>query len=221
MGHELQEDVTQHETRLHGGFFFVLTATPPISIVDAPCDKEGSNVKSKTKTKKPPTPKVKPKTKTKPSAMPQEGARAPAFQLEDDAGKRVNLATLAGQAVVLYFYPKDNTSGCTRQACDFRDSHEQITAAGAIVIGVSPDSARSHTNFKQKFELPFALLVDAEHKLAETYGVWVEKSMYGRKYMGIQRATFLIDKHGGVVRVWPKVAVNGHVSEVVKAVKSL
>lgn len=121
---------------------------------------------------------------------------------------------------VLYFYPKDNTSGCTKEACDFRDNMNRLTSL-AQVIGVSPDGISSHIKFQQKQNLNFALVADIEHQLAEKYGVWKEKSMYGRKYMGIERSTFILDEHGNILKEWRKVKVPGHVDEVLQALKSL
>ena len=152
--------------------------------------------------------------------MIEEGAKAPTFTLKDQAGNPVKLADFAGKQVVLYFYPKDNTPGCTTEACDFRDEHSKLQKAGAVVLGVSPDSEKSHQKFIEKFKLPFPLLVDGDHAVAEKYGAWGEKSLYGRKFMGIIRSTFLIGKDGKVKKVWPKVKVNGHVAEVLEAVKS-
>ncbi len=151
--------------------------------------------------------------------MPQAGDKAPAFQLPDQDGNTVSLAQFAGRSVVLYFYPKDNTPGCTVEACDFRDEHSALQAAGAVVLGASGDSTASHQKFATKFNLPFPLLADVDHALAEAYGVWGEKSLYGRKFMGITRATFLIGPDGVVKQVWPKVKVNGHVTEVLAALK--
>lgn len=127
------------------------------------------------------------------------GDPAPDFETVNQAGEKVGLKDLRGKRVVLYFYPKDNTSGCTAQACAFRDSYPQIEDANAVVLGVSPDSAKSHQNFKTKFELPFPLLIDQDHAIAEKYDVWREKSMYGRKYMGILRSHFVIDEQGKIV----------------------
>jgi peroxiredoxin Q/BCP len=151
--------------------------------------------------------------------IPQIGTQAPAFKLSDQNGNDVQLSQLRGKHVVLYFYPKDSTSGCTREACDFRDEHSALEAAGAVVLGVSPDDARSHLKFATKYTLPFPLLVDTGHLVAEAYGVWGEKSLYGRKFLGITRATFLIDPEGKVARVWPKVKVQGHVQEVLQALQ--
>jgi thioredoxin-dependent peroxiredoxin len=149
--------------------------------------------------------------------LPLLGSKAPDFKLPDHSGNTVSLSQLAGKSVVLYFYPKDNTSGCTVEACDFRDEHSALEKAGAVVLGVSPDDAKSHQKFVTKFNLPFPLLVDEGHKIAEAYGVWGEKSLYGRKFLGITRATFLIDAQGKVKHVWPKVKVKGHVTEVLSA----
>lgn len=127
--------------------------------------------------------------------------------------KEYSLADFKGSDVILYFYPKDNTSGCTQEACDFRDNFNRLTSK-AVVIGVSPDSIESHKKFQKKQELNFILLADTEHKLAEQFGVWAEKSMYGKKYMGIVRSTFYINKDGKIEKEWRKVSVNGHVDEV-------
>ncbi len=129
------------------------------------------------------------------------GDQAPDFDTVNEAGEKVSLKELRGKRVVLYFYPKDNTSGCTAQACAFRDSYALIENANAVVLGVSPDSAKSHQNFKSKFELPFPLLIDQDHAVAEKYDVWREKSMYGRKYMGILRSHFVIDEEGNLADV--------------------
>lgn len=133
------------------------------------------------------------------------GDQAPDFKTVDDQGKAVGLADFRGQKVILYFYPKDNTSGCTTQACGFRDSHGEIRAKNAVVLGVSPDGVKSHQKFKSKNELPFPLLVDQDHQISEAYGVWQEKSMYGKKYMGVLRSHFVIDEQGMVVDVQYKV----------------
>jgi peroxiredoxin Q/BCP len=152
-----------------------------------------------------------------PTTMPTKGETAPPFTLSDQEGKTHKLSDYKGKYVVLYFYPKDMTSGCTQEACDFRDSHVRLKKAGAVVLGVSPDDAKSHTKFIGKYELPFSLLADTDHKVAEKYGAWGEKSLYGRKYMGIFRSTFLIGPDGKVVEAWPKVKVAGHVDEVLQA----
>ena len=151
----------------------------------------------------------------------QIGDKAPDFTLPTDGNGTVTLSKLRGKPVVLYFYPKDDTSGCTAQACGFRDSFPDYGKTGATVIGVSRDPVASHDKFKQKHQLPFTLASDNEGKVTEAYGVWVEKSMYGRKYMGIDRSTYLIDKDGVVRGAWRKVKVPGHVAEVLKAVQAL
>ena len=133
----------------------------------------------------------------------------------DGIEKEYSLNDFKGQKVILYFYPKDNTSGCTQEACDFRDNINRLTSF-ATVIGVSPDSIKSHLKFKEKQDLNFILLSDPEHKLAEAFNVWVEKSMYGRKYMGIERSTFVLDENQNVIKEWRKVKVKGHVDEVIE-----
>lgn len=139
------------------------------------------------------------------------GEMAPAFTAVTDSGETVSLSNYRGKRVVLYFYPKDDTPGCTTQACGFRDNYPVIEEKNAVVLGVSPDSAKSHQKFKTKFDLPFTLLVDEDHALAEAYGVWVEKSMYGKQYMGIERSHFVIDENGRIVdaqvKVKPEVSV--------------
>ena len=149
------------------------------------------------------------------------GDKAPDFTLPTDGAASVTLSKLNGEKVVLYFYPKDDTSGCTAEACGFRDSFPDYGGAGAVVIGISKDSVASHDKFKKKHELPFILASDMGGEVCEKYGVWVEKSMYGRKYMGIERATFLIDKEGVVRQIWHKVKVPGHVDEVLEAAKAI
>jgi thioredoxin-dependent peroxiredoxin len=150
------------------------------------------------------------------------GDAAPEFELPDASGKRIRLSDFRGKkAVVLYFYPKDDTSGCTAEAKDFTCLIDDFRRAGADVIGVSPDSAQSHRKFRDKYGLGIRLLADEARKAAQAYAVWVEKSMYGRKYMGIERSTFLIDKGGKVARSWRNVRVPGHAEEVLKAVKAL
>jgi len=129
------------------------------------------------------------------------GDQAPDFETVNDQNEKVKLSDFRGKRVVLYFYPKDNTPGCTTQACNFRDSYPQIESSNAVVLGVSPDSAKSHTSFRSKFKLPFPLLVDSDHKISEAYGVWQEKSMFGHKYMGILRSHFVIDENGKVADV--------------------
>lgn len=149
------------------------------------------------------------------------GDTAPDFTLPTDGSGSVTLSELRGKPVVLYFYPKDDTSGCTAEACGFRDSLPDYGKTGAVVIGVSRDSVAAHDKFKKKHALPFILASDAAGEVTEAYGVWVEKSMYGRKYMGIDRSTYLIDKDGVVRGAWRKVKVGGHVAEVLKAVQAL
>ena len=149
------------------------------------------------------------------------GSEAPDFTLPADGGETITLSRLRGRPVVLYFYPKDDTSGCTAQACDFRDALPDFSGVGATIIGISKDSVASHDKFKAKFGLTFPLASDEKGHVCEDYGVWAEKSMYGRKYMGIERATFLIDAKGKIGAVWRKVKVPGHVQEVAEAVKAL
>ncbi len=134
---------------------------------------------------------------------------------KDGNEKEYTLADFKGQKVVLYFYPKDNTSGCTQEACDFRDNMNRITSS-ATVIGVSPNDIKSHKKFKEKQDLNFLLLSDTEHTLSEAFNVWKEKSMYGKKYMGIERSTFILDENGNIIQEWRKVKVNGHVDEILK-----
>jgi peroxiredoxin Q/BCP len=151
----------------------------------------------------------------------EPGKRAPAFTLPADDGSKVRLADLAGKTVVLYFYPKDDTPGCTREACAFRDAREDLQAEGVSVLGVSPDGVASHGKFRDKYQLNFPLLADEDHKVAEKYGAWREKNMYGKKSMGIQRSTYLIGPDGKVVRVWKKVSVDGHAEEVQAAIAEM
>jgi len=148
-----------------------------------------------------------------------EGSAAPDFSLNSDTGDIVTLSSLRGSPVVLYFYPKDNTSGCTTQACGVRDAWEAFEAPGAVVLGVSPDSEASHAKFSQKLGLPFTLLADPDHATAEAYGVWVEKSMYGKKYMGVERSTFVIDAEGRLTKVLRKVKPATHADEVLAALR--
>ena len=149
------------------------------------------------------------------------GEKAPDFTMPTDGNGTVSLAKLRGKPVILYFYPKDDTSGCTAQACGFRDSFPDYGKTGATVIGVSRDSVASHDKFKKKHGLPFILAADQDGKVCESYGVWVEKSMYGRRYMGMERATFLIDGKGIIRHIWRKVKVPGHSAEVLAAAKAL
>ncbi|RMF62182.1 MAG: thioredoxin-dependent thiol peroxidase [Calditrichaeota bacterium] len=153
--------------------------------------------------------------------MVQEGQTAPDFSLLDQTGETVQLSALRGKHVVLYFYPKDDTPGCTKEACGFRDLHAEFEAAGAVILGVSPDSVKSHDKFRTKYDLPFRLLSDAEKEVVQLYGVWKEKSMYGRKYMGVERTTFVIDREGKVRKIFPKVKVTQHPEAVLATVKEL
>lgn len=149
------------------------------------------------------------------------GQRAPAFTLTADDGSKVRLADFKGRPVVVYFYPKDDTPGCTREACAFRDQQARFQKLGAAVLGISPDSIESHGKFRDKFRLNFPLLVDADHKVAKKYGAWREKNMYGKKRMGIQRSTFVIDPTSKVARVWKAVKVDGHDEQVLAALAEL
>ena len=148
------------------------------------------------------------------------GDEAPDFDLPTDGGGTMRLSALRGKPVVLFFYPKDDTSGCTAESIDFSRLRPEFEKAGATVIGISPDSARSHDKFKAKHDLTVPLVSDEDKTALEAYGVWVEKSMYGRKYMGVERTTVLIDPDGRIVRIWPKVKVPGHADEVLAAVKA-
>jgi len=176
---------------------------------------------AKKKAAKPPARKA-PAKKAAPAATPSSlaGKLAPAFSLTNDAGKKVSLKDFRGKRVILYFYPKDDTPGCTTQACAFRDAEANFSKADAVVLGVSKDDVKSHQKFKTKYKLNFPLLAD-DAGVTEAYGVWKEKNMYGRKYMGIERSTFLIDEDGKVRAEWRKVSVPGHADEVIKALKSL
>ena len=151
----------------------------------------------------------------------EEGDRAPDFALRDDRGEEVRLSALAGRPVVLYFYPKDDTPGCTVEACSFRDRRGEMVERGAAVLGVSPDDVASHARFRDKFELNFPLLADPDHRVAEAYGAWREKNMYGQKSMGIQRSTFLVGPDGTVRKVWKRVDVQEHDRQVLHALDAL
>lgn len=153
--------------------------------------------------------------------MPEPGDKAPLFELPDDAGKPLALAKLKGHLAVLYFYPKDDTSGCTAEAKEFSNLSGEFAKAGIAVVGISPDSAASHAKFKAKYDLTVSLAADEDKTVAQAYGVWVEKSMYGRRYMGVERTTFLIDAKGKVVQVWRKVKVPGHAEAVLDAALKL
>lgn len=150
-----------------------------------------------------------------------EGARAPAFTLSTDGEGKIASKDLKGQKIVLYFYPKDDTSGCTKQAIGFTEAKQKFKRAGAVIVGVSKDSVAKHDKFKEKHDLKITLGSDEAGKVLEKYGVWVEKSMYGRKYMGIERSTFLIDEKGVIQKIWRKVRVAGHVDEVLAVAKSI
>ena len=151
----------------------------------------------------------------------EEGQQAPDFTLLDDRGEEVRLSALRGKPVVLYFYPKDDTPGCTREACAFRDRRAEIAGHGGAVLGVSPDGVDSHAAFRDKYSLGFPLLADTDHAVAEAYGAWREKHQYGRRYLGIQRSTFLIDAEGVVRKAWRKVDVQGHDDQVLAALAAL
>lgn len=150
-----------------------------------------------------------------------EGTRAPAFTLTDDCGNKVRLSELKGAPIVLYFYPRDDTPGCTREACAFRDQKAKLKQMGAIVLGVSPDDVESHGRFREKYNLNFPLLADVGHKVAEKYGAWREKVRFGKKAIGIQRSTFLIDSGGKIAKVWKSVKVDGHDEHVLRALEKL
>jgi thioredoxin-dependent peroxiredoxin len=156
-----------------------------------------------------------------PTPIPNVGAKAPAFNLDSDQGEKIRLSSLQGQAVVLFFYPKDNTPGCTVEANEFRDSHAKFEALGVRVLGISPDTVKSHCGFIEKQSLNYSLLADPDKKAIEKYGLWVEKKLYGRVYMGVQRATFLIDAKGKVAAVWPRVKPKGHAEAVLTAAEVL
>jgi peroxiredoxin Q/BCP len=150
----------------------------------------------------------------------EEGKPAPMFTLPGDTGEEISLESLRGRPVVLYFYPRDDTPGCTRQACGIRGAWDEFEKRGAVVLGVSPDSPGRHTKFRSKYGLPFTLLADEDHAVAEAYGVWVEKSMLGKKYMGIERSTFVIDADGNVRKVMRRVKPDAHADDVLAALPS-
>ena len=149
--------------------------------------------------------------------MVEEGSQAPDFELKSDAGETVKLSQFRGRPVVLYFYPRDDTPGCTKEACAFRDSYDEYLAQDAVILGVSRDGEESHRKFKEKYDLPFTLLSDPDHEVAEVYGVWAEKSMYGRKSMGIVRSTFVIAADGTIARAMRGINVPGHSDKVLEA----
>jgi peroxiredoxin Q/BCP len=150
----------------------------------------------------------------------KEGDAAPTVRLDDEQGRPFDLGGLKGKNVVLYFYPKADTPGCTRESCEFRDHSKKFTKVDTVIVGVSPDKSAAQSKFKDKFDLPFTLLADVDHKVAEAFGVWVEKSMYGKKYMGIERSTFLIGKDGKITKIFRKVKPDGHAEEVYAALQS-
>ncbi|TYS13187.1 thioredoxin-dependent thiol peroxidase [Rossellomorea vietnamensis] len=149
----------------------------------------------------------------------ETGKKAPQFELEASNGEMVKLSDYEGKNIVLYFYPKDMTPGCTTEACDFRDQHEQFEDLDAVILGVSPDPKNKHEKFVEKHGLPFLLLVDENHEAAENYGVWKLKKNFGKEYMGIERSTFIIDKEGNIAKEWRKVKVKGHVEEALNYIK--
>ncbi|MEP3478688.1 MAG: thioredoxin-dependent thiol peroxidase [Fuerstiella sp.] len=151
----------------------------------------------------------------------EAGVKAPAFTLKATDGSTVKLSDLKGKPVVLYFYPKDDTPGCTKEACAFRDRKEELTKLGAVVFGISPDTVESHVKFSEKFDLNFQLLADKDHKVAEKYGAWREKNRYGKVAMGLQRSTYVIDAEGKVAKVWKAVKVDGHDAKVLEIVQGL
>ena len=153
--------------------------------------------------------------------MLAEGQPAPEFTLASDSGDHISLVSLRGKPVVLYFYPKDDTPGCTTQACGIRDAWGEFERRGAVVLGISPDSAASHVRFRQKYGLPFTLLTDPDHAIAEAYGVWVEKKNYGKTYMGIERSTFVIDAYGNVSKVMRQVKPDTHAADVLAALPEM
>ncbi len=152
--------------------------------------------------------------------MVEEGKKAPDFSLKNQDGETISLKDFKGKNIILYFYPKDNTSGCTKEACNFRDEFPKFKNLDAVVLGVSPDSVKSHKKFADKYELPFNLLSDEDRNVLEAYGVWKEKSLYGRKYMGVERTTVVIDENGKIRKIFPKVKVDGHNKELLDALKN-
>jgi peroxiredoxin Q/BCP len=154
-------------------------------------------------------------------SMPEPGEAAPDIALPDEVGTIHRLADQRGRWTILYFYPADDTPGCTTEACQFRDLHTEVRDAGADVWGISPDGAASHRSFREKFDLPFTLLSDEDHAVAERYGAWTLKQNYGREYMGIQRSTFLVDPDGRLARTWPRVKADGHAAEILATLAEL
>ena len=154
-------------------------------------------------------------------SVPQIGDKAPAFRGENQKGEKISLGNFTGRKLVLYFYPKDDTQGCTAQACNLSENYKQLQAQGYKVLGVSPDTAKKHQKFIEKYNLNFDLLADVNKETIQAYGVWVEKSMYGKTYMGIERASFLIGRYGNIAQVWRKVKVPGHADAVLEAAQTL
>ena len=148
----------------------------------------------------------------------KEGDSAPAISLDTDSREPFTLSSLKGKNVVLYFYPKADTPGCTKESCEFRDTSKKFSKANTVIVGVSPDPSKAQAKFKEKFDLPFVLLADVDRKTCEDYGVWKEKSMYGKKYLGVERTTFVIDPKGKIKKIFPKVKVEGHAEEVLAAI---
>jgi thioredoxin-dependent peroxiredoxin len=148
--------------------------------------------------------------------MLKEGSKAPDFKGLNEKGESVSLADFLGKKVILYFYPRDNTPGCTQEACDFRDNSKKFAKKDVVIIGISTDTVASHIKFKEKFDLPFSLIADDEKKIVQKYDVWKEKNMYGKKVMGIVRTTFVIDEKGIIEKIYPKVKVDGHIEEILK-----
>ena len=149
------------------------------------------------------------------------GSKPPAFALLDDRGERVSLKSYLGKTVVLYFYPKDDTTGCTTESCEFRDLFPRFTRGKAVILGISPDTVKKHQKFKAKYDLPFTLLADENHEVAERYGLWIEKTFYGRKYMGVARTTYIIGADGRIAQIFEKVNPEGHAAAVAAALKEL
>lgn len=183
--------------------------------------KAAAQPKSAARPKAATKPKPAAKAKTAGAGLPAEGKKAPAFSLPADDGSTVSLKSLAGKKAVLYFYPKDDTPGCTTEGIAFSALKKKFDAANTVVLGISKDSIEKHCKFRDKHSLTVRLLSDEEGKMLESYGVWTEKSLYGRKFMGIERSTVLIDEKGVVRKVWPKVKVNGHADEVLAAAQAL
>jgi thioredoxin-dependent peroxiredoxin len=195
-------------------------ATPGRSSLKTQRVNPASRVQAKTKTASPQKTKKIPSRPVKSTVSTRElqtGDPAPAFSLPDDTGRIVNSSDLRGKKVVVYFYPKDDTPGCTTEACAFRDGIQELRAKGAVVFGVSADSVSSHRKFSEKFQLNFPLLSDESKAMIQAYGVWKEKSLYGRNYMGIERTTVVINEDGTIRKIFPKVKVNGHLTEVLQS----